>query len=304
MSLPGENDAELTAVAAEIKRLDHDGSRTAKVLRNTLDQLYDGQRTGRYKWGQLFKTEKTHCGTLVEINLQREFEFTDGQTIDYRIADIEVDCKYSQSIYAWMIPPEAHGHLCLLMWAEDSKEPRWSMGLVRITPACLRESSNRDGKTNLNLEGRKAITWLFEDAPLPPNVLLQLDEAKVERIMSLKSGQKRINELFRLAQGRIVGRGVIATVARQDDYMKRVRTNGGARTALKPEGIIILGQFHHHAAIAKALGVSVPHNGESISIRLISTNKAGAGIAKIDGQYWRIAQANDPVEEAPNLPKI
>ena len=157
-------DAELHAVAAAIRKLDPDGSRTAQVLRDTLDQLYDGQRTGRYRWDQLFKTEKTHCGTLVEINLQREFVFEDGTKLDYRIAGAEVDCKFSQTCCAWMIPPEAHGHLCLGLWAEDSQAPAWSMGLVRITDARLRTGGNRDSKTNLNEAGRNAITWLFQDA--------------------------------------------------------------------------------------------------------------------------------------------
>src|SRR5256885_8626710 len=105
------------AVAAQLRQLDPDGSRTAQVLRDTLDQLYDGQRTGRYRWDQLYKTEKTHCGTLVEINLHREFEFQDGLKLDYQIAGVDVDCKYSQKNGAWMIPPEARGHLCLVLWA-------------------------------------------------------------------------------------------------------------------------------------------------------------------------------------------
>ncbi|WP_418396390.1 NaeI family type II restriction endonuclease, partial [Yersinia enterocolitica] len=50
----------------------------AKVFRATFDQLYDGQHTGRYSVEQLFKTEKTHFGTLIEINLQREFGLADG----------------------------------------------------------------------------------------------------------------------------------------------------------------------------------------------------------------------------------
>jgi hypothetical protein len=50
---------ELAAVAAEVRKLDPCGTRTARVLRETFDQLYDGQRTGRYRWDQLYKTEKT-----------------------------------------------------------------------------------------------------------------------------------------------------------------------------------------------------------------------------------------------------
>src|SRR3954470_11345477 len=110
----GSTDEELRGVADAIRSLDPSGLRTAQVLRDTLDQLYDGQRTGRYRWDQLFKTEKTHCGTLVEINLHREFKFQNGAKLDYRIAGADVDCKYSQSIGAWMIPPEARGQVCLL----------------------------------------------------------------------------------------------------------------------------------------------------------------------------------------------
>jgi len=81
-------------------------------------------------------------------------------------------------------------------------------------------------------------------------------------------GTQCTNELFRRALGMIVGRSVVATVAQQDDYMKRIRKNGGARTALKHEGIIILGQYNSHVIIAHALGVPVPGPGESVSVRI------------------------------------
>jgi hypothetical protein len=297
-------DSELGAVAATIRGLDPDGIKTAQVLRDTFDQLYDGQRTGRYRWDQLGKTEKTHFGTQVEINLARDLKFEGGSHLDYEIAGFDVDCKYSQTLGGWMVPPEARGHLCLLLWADDSRNPTWSMGLVRITPERLNTGGNRDAKATLNDAGRKSITWLFERAPLPPNVLLQLDSAIVERIMDHKSGQQRVNELFRSALGRTVGRVVVATVARQDDYMKRVRANGGARTVLRREGIVILGQYSSHATIARALGVPAPGRGESVSVRLTPAKSAGIGVAKIDGAFWKIAKPADPDVMAPSLPDI
>lgn len=304
MSPETSSDQELAAVATAISGLDPDGRRTAQVLRDSLDQLYDGQRTGRFRWSQLYKTEKTHCGTIVEINLQREFHFTDGDTLDYEIAGVQVDCKYSQSLGGWMIPPEAHGHICVLLWAEDCGDPKWSMGLVRITPDRLNSRSNRDAKATLNAGGRESITWLFDKAPLPPNVLLQLDDLVVKRIMAPKSGQKRIDELFRSAQGRIVGRAVVATVAQQDDYMKRVRTNGGARTTLRKEGIVILGQYGAHIEIARGLSLPIPEKGQSVSARLFPAKSPGAGIVQIEGRLWRLANAADPVVRAPLLPRI
>jgi hypothetical protein len=266
--------------------------------------LYDGQRTGRYRWDQLYKTEKTHCGTLVEINFQRKFKFHDGSKLDYEIAGYEVDCKYSQTLGAWMIPPEVHGHLCLLVWAEDNQCPRWSMGLVRVSPDRLNAGGNRDAKSTLNGVGRESITWLTENAPLPPNVLLQLDRTTVDRIMAQPSGQKRINELFRSALGKVVGRAVVATVAQQDDYMKRVRSNGGARTVLKPEGIVILGQYQSHAAVARALGLPGPGPGDSISVRLTAAPGPGPGVAEISGRFWKVAKATDALVPAPDLPRI
>ena len=304
MSAQATIDPELEAVAAAFKKLDPDGSRTAQVLRDTFDQLYNGQLTGRFCWEQLHKTEKTHCGTLVEINLHREFGFEDGSEMDYRIAGVEVDCKYSQTLNAWMIPPEARNHLCLVVWALDSASPSWSMGLVRATPENLNTGGNRDAKATLNDAGRKATVWLFKDAPLPPNVLLQIDRKIVDRIMAHGSGQARINDLFRSSLCRIVGRAAVATVAKEVDYMKRVRANGGARSALQPEGILVLGQFKSHAAIARALGTPVPGYGDTVSVRVTPATGPGYGVAQIAERFWRVAQPNDPVVNAPDLPSI
>jgi len=301
---PPSQDRELQCVTAALYELDPKGSRTAQVLRDTLDQLYDGQRTGRYRWDQLFKTEKTHCGTLVEINLQREFKFENGGKLDYRIAGIEVDCKYSQTRCAWMIPPEAHDHLCLVLCAEDSQNPTWSMGLVRATVDHLNTGANRDAKSTLNEAGRKAINWLFEEAPLPPNVLLQLPQAALDRIMAMNSGVQKTNELFRVALGMRVGRAVVATVSEQVDYMRRIRYNGGARGYLQPEGIIILGQYQSHVAVARSLGLPLPGLGESVSARIPPARVAGPGAAEIEGKLWRIAKSGDPIVPAPILPEI
>jgi hypothetical protein len=298
----GHPDLELESVAASIRALDPRGERIAQVIRYTLDQLYDGQRTGRYRFDQLHKTEKTYCGTLVEINLHREFGFGDGVFLDYVIADIEVDCKYSQTLGGWMIPPEAHGHLCLLVWADDANS-QWSVGIVRTTTARLNTGGNRDKKATLNADGRAAITWLFDHAPLPPNILLQLPRDTVDNLMSLRYGTQRVNELFRLALGMRVGRGVVATVAQQDDFMKRIRANGGSRTALKPEGIIILGHYGSHGAVARALQVAEPGKGESVSVRVTPAATKGSGVAEIDGGLWRAAVTGDPIVAAPELPE-
>lgn len=294
-------DPEVEDVREALVELDPGGLRTAAVLRATIDQLYDGQRTGRYRWDQLHKTEKTHCGTLVEINMQREFDFEDGTDLDYLIAGVDVDCKYSQRFGGWMIPPEAHNKICMLLWADDEKSV-WSLGVGRMRSEILNLGSNRDHKATIKAEHRSEIAWLFRDAELPPNVLLHLPRSTVDRIMSFKHGTQRINELFRSTLGMRVGRGVVATVAQQADYMKRVRSNGGARTALQPEGIIILGQYSSHAAIAAQLGVDSPQSGESVAVRVSQQALAALDTAQIDGKFWRLSLDSDPVATAPRLP--
>jgi Restriction endonuclease NaeI len=276
------------------------------VLRRTYDMLLDGQHTGRYRWDQLYKTEKTHFGTLVEINLQREFGFADGKAMDFAICGHDVDCKYSQSLADWMIPPEAVGQIILGLWASDA-QGSWSLGLVRAGDQLLTSPrGNRDLKRRLSAAGKAEVRWIYRDHALPENALLRIPIPDVRRIFECRSGTRRVDMLFRLAQRRLISRTVVATVARQEDYMKRVRGNGGSRSSLRPEGIVILGQYESHRRIAQALAIPVPGPGESVSVRLARQRPYHTGLpsATLDGGNWVIAQASDPEEPAPALPDI
>jgi hypothetical protein len=132
-------------VALVLRTIDPDGQRFARTLRRTFDQIYDGRNTGRYSWEQLRKTEKTHFGSLIEINLQREFriELADGLLLDYQIAGHEVDCKWGQMDGkrdgVWMLPPEVVGHLCLVVTGSDELA-LWSVGRAcgRAAAVCQR----------------------------------------------------------------------------------------------------------------------------------------------------------------------
>lgn len=296
-------DPELGKVYEHIKALDPTGRRFARVLRDTIDQLLNGEATGRYDWKTLFKTEKTHAGTLVEINLQREFKFMDGNAMDYQIADVEVDCKYSQQFGGWMIPPEAVGHLCLLAWADDYRS-LWSVGLIRIRNEWLNTGNNRDLKLTIKAEHRDKICWLWRDEELPENVLLHMDAADRDAVFAAGSGQQRLNELFRRVQRRRIGRNVVRTVAQQKDYMKRVRGNGGCRSALKPEGILIMGDYASHREIAGQLGLPLPEEGEFVSARVVpaGSHHDDAARVSLDGREWVLARPDDAIEPAPALP--
>lgn len=295
-------DLELEAVAATLLAADPDGSRMARVFRSTFDQLYDGQRTGRYRWDQLFKTEKTHYGTLIEINLQREFGFDDGQILDYKIAGYEVDSKYSATAQ-WMLPPESINHIVLGSVASDEKST-WSIGLVRATPENRNVGMNRDQKGSLNALGKSRIRWLFKNAKMQPNILLQLPAAHVSRIFAPSSGQARVNELFRVATNMRISRNIIATVAQQDDFMKRVRENGGARSVLRSEGYLILGgDYSAQTAIARSLGCVVPEPGELVSVRVGPVDFAMANSVHLEGQHWHCIEGEQTATSS-HAPKV
>jgi hypothetical protein len=303
----GGEDCELASVAAELRGLDEDGSLMAAAIRGALDMLLDGQHTGRYRWDQLHKTEKTHAGTLVEIALARVLRLADGAALDYTIAGADVDCKFSHRLGGWMIPPEADGQLMLLVQASD-EDGTWSAGLVRATAEHLSPAGNRDGKRALNERGRGAVRWLHARAPLQENVLIRLPEADVTAILAAGSGQQRVNELFRRAQGMRVSRTVVATVAMQDDYMKRVRGGGGARDQLRAEGIVIFGDYAGDQVLAAALGLPRPGPGEFVSARLVRCPEDGrlrdyARSVRIAGADWQLAFAGAVAGPAPALPR-
>jgi hypothetical protein len=298
----GQADRELAAVAAELGKLDPDGTRMARAIRGALDMLLDGQHTGRYRWDQLHKTEKTHAGTLVEIALARELHLADGTALDYTIAGADVDCKFSHRLGGWMIPPEADAKLLLLMQASD-EDGTWSAGLVRATEPNLRAAGNRDLKRALNDRGRAAVHWLHWRAPLQENALIRLPEPEVAAIFALSSGQQRVNELFRRAQRMRVSRTVVATVAMQDDYMKRVRDGGGARDQLRAEGIVIFGDYAADQLLASALGLPRPGPGEFVSARLARRGGGSERAVRLDGADWRLAVPGDRIEPAPALPR-
>jgi len=303
-ALPGaRTDAELGLVAAGLRAADPDGAQIGAAVRNALDMLLDGQHTGRYRWDQLCKTEKTHAGTLVEIGIQRRLGLADGDALDYSIAGIDVDCKFSHRMGRWMIPPEAAGRLVLLVQASDT-DGTWSAGLLRARPGYLGAASNRDLKRSLSEPGRAAITWLFARSPLQENALVRMTERDVAAVFAPGSGQQRVNELFRRAQRRRVSRTVVATVAKQDDYMKRVRAGGGARDQLRGEGIVIFGDYAGDQALAAALGLLRPAAGEFVSARLTSRpGEPGGRVVRLEGTDWTLASPSDPPEPAPHLPR-
>ena len=289
-------DQALSKVVSWFRSQDRMVERFGDVVRRSLDEVLDGQRTGRYSLEELSKVEKTYIGTKVEIMLQADFGLIRGDSLDYRVADEELDSKWSKRMGGWMIPREAVGELCLCITADDNRSV-FSVGVVRVGTGHLRHSRNQDRKRQLNRAGRSAIVWLADQAPLPENLLLHLPRGVRERVLSSDlSGQGRVTELFRSVQGRLVRRQVVLTVAQQEDSPKRVRD---ARTQLRPEGVLILGHQQKHGDIARALSLPVPAKGNWVSCRVRPTNRRGPGVAKVGSSFWRLAGEDEPPVAGP-----
>ncbi|MFG1606012.1 NaeI family type II restriction endonuclease [Actinoplanes sp. NPDC049265] len=300
-----EHHPQLWAVRDAIKAMDPDGVRTGYAIREALDQIYDGQRTGRWDYTQLLKTEKTHVGTLVEIWLQREFGFADGRDLDYQIAGVDVDCKWSLNLYDWEIPQEMYSRgdkIALVVWANEYTA-RWASGLVVISESVLRPPGRqRDGKRRLNDRGRDSILWIEAGADLVKNTLLHVkDPAKLELIAYAAKGQTAVTNLFHELTGQLVNRATVLTAAQQVDGAKRVRD---ARKHLRPHGIVIFGHYAPHPQMAAELGLPVPTLGRFVSARLTPWSAGDPEPrTEIDGRLWRLSRPSDPPTIAPELPK-
>jgi restriction endonuclease NaeI len=273
-------------------------SKFGAALRQSMDEVLDGQRTGRFDISTLEKTEKTYLGTKVEIVVRATFELPRGQRMDYRVAGHDIDSKFT-SLTSWSIPTEAMGHLCLLTSTNDHRGT-FNVGVVRITPDALNQGQNKDAKKTLSKEGRGRICWLAREAPLPENLLLSLPAGTVAAIMQPRSGQQRINELLRRVQGRVIGRTTAVTVARQADGLKRCRD---ARSRLAPHGIVVLGHQNDSPVVARSLGLPIPPKGSFLSIRLVpvpSDTSDRAIVERVEGTY-AIARSDDPESPAPSV---
>lgn len=270
--------------------------RFAAAIRQSFDEVFDGQRTGRYRLEQLSKVEKTYIGTKVEIVVQDEFGLQRGRRLDYLVDEQEIDSKWSMTSGGWMIPTEAVSELCLCLTADDNRSV-FQVGIVRAGDAQLKAGLNKDKKRRLNDDGLSAMTWLVNRGDLAENLLLHLDERTRGSILNASlSGQRRVTELFRLVQQRIVRREVVLTVARQDDGPKRVRD---ARKALRAEGVIVLGHQQSHPRIAADLGLEVPPKGSWLSCRVVRDRGEDERTAEIAGASWRLARPGDKPEPGP-----
>lgn len=209
-------------------------------FRSAIDEVIDTARTGRFILAELEKTEKTYLGTKFENLLRDWLQVPRGVVLDLKIGEDEVDVKSTTGGGSgWMIPPEAIDRLCILLRVNEARSI-CAVGLARARKAYLRLSQNRDAKTSFSAAGTSNIWWIAVDFPYTPNFWTQISLGLRQQIMAPRGGTARLVNLFENCLETPVSRVLIASIAAQDDFMKRIRRNGGARDVLAPKGIAIL----------------------------------------------------------------
>ncbi len=234
------------------------------MLRECIDALINTPRTGRRDFDELEKVEKTFIGTHVEIVLRRFLRLEKGK-LDTVILGHDVDIKFTTGDN-WTIPPEAYGHPCILI-AADEERALCFVGLIVIRPEFMHGGSgNRDAKRGISTAGFANILWLLANQPYPPNFWRTVSKQSIERITNSKSGNERVIALFEEVQRRPISRDVIDATARQKDFTRRTRSDKGrgSRDILLDRGILLLTGTKHPELI-KSLGLTFCRRGEYIS---------------------------------------
>lgn len=228
--------------------------RLRSFFRSAIDEVIDTARTGRFFLSDLEKTEKTYLGTKFEILLRDWLQVPKGVVLDLQIGGREVDVKSTTGGQSgWMIPPEAIDQFCVLLRVNEI-QAKCAVGIVRARTSYLRTSVNRDAKTSFSAAGRVHIWWLVSDFDYTPNFWTLIDPGTRDEIMQPRGGTARLAVLFEKCLEVPVSRVLIAGIAAQDDFMKRIRRNGGARDVLAPKGIAVLYSENDHA-LMQALGL-------------------------------------------------
>lgn len=220
------------------------------LIRQSIDEVLDGARTGRWDIEQLEKTEKTYVGTKLEIVLRAALGLERGTKLDLEIDGIHIDVKWAKAS-SWQIPREAIDQLCLCVGGRK-RLSRFQVGVVRCSEENLNQGRNQDKKGTVSATGRARMRMLVVDAPTPSNFVADMDPLLRARVMGEPTIQRRITRLFKEVPYQSVPRSAIETVARTTgDPMRRLRADANAENALG--GMRILSASYANQAI-EALG--------------------------------------------------
>jgi hypothetical protein len=238
-----------------------------QLIRTAIDEVIDAPRTNRFTLGEIEKTEKTYLGTKIEILLRWQLGLPKGQKLDLAIDGVEVDVKNTMGS-SWTIPEESIGHPAILIRSNE-QTARCDFGVIVVKELYLTRGRNRDGKRALAANAiLENVWWMLKDDPYPPNFWERLNETEKATIMDAGGGTQRVAKLFEQYQEQPISRILVQAVCQQQDYMKRIRRNGGARDILAPKGIAVLwGQ--RDRAIINQLNLGPVDSEEFISFKPI-----------------------------------
>jgi Restriction endonuclease NaeI len=246
------DDLELEVVTGRIQELaGPDPVETfGRAIRQSIDEVLDGPRTGRWGFEQLEKTEKTYVGTKLEIVVRTALDLEPGPRLDLEIEGVDLDVKWGMNS-GWQIPREAVDQLCLCIGGRKGVS-RFQAGVVRCIESNLNKGKNQDGKRTLSSAGKAAMRMLVVDAPIPSNFVADMDPRLRAEVMAEPSIQGRITRLFKELPYQSIPRGAVETVARTTgDPMRRVRADAGVEGVLG--GMKILSASYGNKAV-EALG--------------------------------------------------
>jgi hypothetical protein len=180
-----------------------------KVIRQAIDEVVDGPRTGRWSITQLSKTEKTFVGTKVEIIILAALNLKRGK-LDTEIEGHSVDVKWSMYLQ-WEIPTEAVDHICLVL-GTDKQGSKFSVGVVRCTEDRLNKGKNKDSKRTLSKAGKCYIRWIVRSADLEPNFIASLEPEIRDDIMLQETARERVRRFLHHMKGKAFPRSALDTV--------------------------------------------------------------------------------------------
>jgi hypothetical protein len=236
-----------------------------QIIREAVDYVIDAPTLARYNISDLEPDEKTAIGKRIERLIRHRFKIQRGKSLDLSLAGEDVDIKTTMS-NKWMFSTSSWGKVNLLI-AYDEKKATFKAGLVFVRSEQL-GAENRDTKRTLKSKFYEEISWIVQDEKYPNNFFSKIPTTILEKITSLRYGQHRINALFELVHGKVIPRHVIPSLANQQDALKRIRRNGGARTTLWKKGFLILsGTYTSDRDIAIAATNIALQRDEFISIR-------------------------------------
>lgn len=248
-------DPELDNVVSEIlARADPATQTFGGLIRQAIDEVLDGPRTGRFDFKDLETTEKTYVGTKLEIIVRSALDLERGPVRDLEVAGVPVDHKWAHDS-AWMIPPESRDEIVLCIGGRK-RLTQFQVGAVRCSNGNVNwpgPGGQRDQKGRLSAAGRAAMKWLVPPTDLPQNFLGQLDPKIRDPAMRERTVQRRVTKFFTALLYTPVPRDALRTVALvEGDPVRRVRQDKHAGDPL--EGLVVISSHDGGNQILEALG--------------------------------------------------